>query len=130
MHPVSTNYDANAPLWVKRLASNAIRRLLPEPLVEIKAPSSTIATLNQWSTANRWVLHLLHSIPELRGTACGVIEDVIPLSGVAVRVRTGKQVKQVRAVAQGQTLEFRQEGADTAFTPPQMVGHQMIVLEY
>ena len=130
MHPVFTQYQANAPLWVKRLVANAIRRLLPEPLVEHSGPSSAIATLNQQTAENRWVLHLLHYIPERRGAAFDVIEDVIPLADIRVRVRTGKPVKQVRAVPQGQSLEFRQEGAYAAVTLPKLLGHQMIAFEF
>lgn len=74
------------------------------------------------------MLHLLHYIPERRGTAFDVIEDIIPLADVAVRVRTGKAVKQVRAVPQGQDLPFRQEGPYVAFTLPRLVGHQMIAI--
>jgi hypothetical protein len=109
---------------------NAIRRLLPEPLVDIVAPSSTIATLNQQAAENRWVLHLLHYIPERRGAAFDVIEDVIPIADIRVRVRTGKAVRQVRAVPQDQALEFRQEGAYASLVLPKLVGHQMLAFEF
>jgi hypothetical protein len=130
MHPVFTQYHTNAPLWVKRLVVNAIRRLLPEPLVETNAPSSAIATLNEQAQENRWVLHLLHYIPERRGTAFDVIEDVIPLAEIAVKVRTAKPVKQVRAVPQDQKLEFRQEGAYATLVLPKLAGHQMLAFEF
>lgn len=109
---------------------NAIRRPLPEPLVEHTGPSSTIATLSQQAAENRWVLHLLHYIPERRGSAFDVIEDVIPLADLRVRVRTGKPAKQVRAVPQGQPLEYRQDGAYVAFALPKLAGHQMVALEF
>lgn len=130
MHPVFSQYHANAPLWVKRLVVNAIRRLLPEPLVEVAAPSSTIAALNRQDAQNRWVLHLLHYIPERRGTAFDVIEDVIPIANVRLRVRTPKPPRRLLTAPQGQPLDFRQEGAHTAFTLPQLEGHQMIALEF
>ncbi len=47
MHPVFNQYDSNAPLWCKRLVLNAIKRLLPDPLVEAQAPSSALFTLNE-----------------------------------------------------------------------------------
>jgi len=130
MHPVFTQYHTNAPLWVKRLVMNAIRRLLPEPLVELGAPSSTIVTLNRQEAENRWVLHLLHYIPERRGVAFDVIEDVIPIFDVRLRVRTAKPVKQVRTAPEGQPLAFRQEGPYVAFTLPKLLGHQMIAIEF
>jgi hypothetical protein len=129
MHPVFTQYQTNAALWVKRLVANAIQRLLSEPLVKLDAPSSTIATLSEQASEKRWVLHLLHYIPERRGTAFDVIEDVIPLADIKVRVRTDKPIRQVLAVPQGQALKFQQEGAYVAFTLPRLMGHQMISLE-
>jgi hypothetical protein len=126
MHPVFSQYQTNAPLWVKRLVVNAIRRLLPEPAVELGAPSSTIAALNQQAAEKRLVLHLLHYIPERRGTAFDVIEDVIPVADVRVRVRTGAAARRVLSVPQGQSIDFRQEGAYVAFVLPKLVGHQMI----
>jgi len=130
MHPVFTQYHANAPLWVKRLVRNALGRLLAEPLVQMKAPSSTIAALSSQPAQNRWVLHLLHYIPERRGTAFDVIEDVIPLADLALKVRTGRAVKAVRTVPQGGELVARQEGAYTVFTLPKLLGHQMIELSF
>jgi hypothetical protein len=130
MHPVFTQYQANAPLWVKRLVVNAIRRLLPEPLIVLGAPSSTIATLNQQPAENRWVLHLLHYIPERRGTDFDVIEDIIPVADLKVRVRTEKPVKQVLRVPQREPLEFQQDGVYAAFTLPKLEGHQMIALQF
>jgi hypothetical protein len=108
---------------------NAIRSLLPQPALEINAPSSAIATLNQQPAENRWVLHLLHYIPERRGTAFDVIEDIIPLNDIAIRVRTVKPVKQVRTVPEGQVLPQRQEGPYVAFTLPRLAGHQMIAID-
>lgn len=129
-HPVFRQYHVNAPLWVKRLVVNAIRRLVPDPLVEIVAPSSAIATLSRQETQNRWVLHLLHYIPERRGVAFDVIEDVIPILDVRLRLRTGRAPKRVRTAPEGLALEFRQEGAYTAFTLPKLHGHQMIAIEF
>lgn len=130
MHPVFTQYHQNAPLWVKRVVINAVRQLLPEPVLVLGAPSSTIAALNQQNAENRWVLHLLHYIPERRGTDFDVIEDVIPIADVRVRVRTEKAVKRVVRAPQGDPLEHRQEGMYTAFTLPRLEGHQMIAVEF
>ncbi len=129
MHPVFAQYQANAPLWVKRLVGNAMKQLLAEPLVVLDAPSSTIVALNEQPQERRWVAHLLHYIPERRGTALDVIEDVIPVADVKLRVRTGRAVRRVTCVPQGRALEFRQEGAYTAFTLPKLEGHQMIAIE-
>ncbi len=130
MHPVFTQYRENAPLWVKRLVVNAIHQLLPQPLVVLNGPSSTIATLNQQSAENRWVLHLLHYIPERRGAAFDVIEDIIPVADLGLRVRTDKPVKQVFRAPERTPLDFHQDGVYTVFTLPKLEGHQMIALQF
>jgi hypothetical protein len=130
IHPVFSQYQANAPLWVKRVVANAVRQLIPMPLVVLNAPSSTLAALNAQPEQSRWVLHLLHFIPERRGAAFDVIEDMIPLADVGVKVHAARPVKEVIAVPQNQRLPFRQEGHYTAFVLPKLTGHQMIAIEF
>ncbi len=130
MHPVFAQYQMNAPKWVKTLVVNAIRQLLPEPVLEIKAPSTTIAALSDQPASNRWVLHLLHYIPERRGTAFDVIQDVIPIHDVAVALRPGKRVKRVITAPEGQALNFSVDEMALRFTLPKLNGHQMIAIEF
>jgi len=129
-HPVFTQYNANAPLWCKKLVAGALDILLPDPLVRLEAPSSTIAALNAQPGHNRWVLHLLHYIPERRGTAFDVIEDVIPIHDVNISVNTPKKITSVTAVPEGKPLTFEATASRTRFTLPKLDGHQMIELTF
>ncbi|MEM2961326.1 MAG: beta-galactosidase trimerization domain-containing protein, partial [Candidatus Bathyarchaeia archaeon] len=95
IHPIFTQYHKNAPLWCKKLFLNALDMLLPEPLVRAEAPSTTLVTLNEQNAENRWVLHLLHYIPECRGQDFDIIEDVIPLFNLRISVRVSKRVEEV-----------------------------------
>ncbi len=130
MHPLFTQYHANAPLWVKKLAGNALKRLLPDPVMEVKGPSSVLAAVNEQPGEKRWVVHLLHYIPERRGQAFDVIEDVIPVANIDVRVKTPQTVRRTVLVPEGRAIEARREGAYTAFRLPVLEGHQMIALEF
>ncbi|MEM2513957.1 MAG: beta-galactosidase trimerization domain-containing protein, partial [Candidatus Bathyarchaeia archaeon] len=98
IHPIFTQYYKNAPLWCKKLFLNALDMLLPEPLVRAEAPSTTLVTLNEQTAENRWVLHLLHYIPERRGQDFDIIEDVIPLFNLRISVRIPKRVEEVTCV--------------------------------
>jgi hypothetical protein len=104
--------------------------LLPEPLVELDAPTSTIATLNSQLHEGRWVLHLLHYVPERRCSEFDVIEDVVPLYNVAVSVRTGRAPRRVRCVPGHELLDWEQEGERTHFVVPEVIGHQMVELAF
>lgn len=128
MHPLFEQYQTNAPRWVKQLLANAIRLLLPDPLVAAEGPTTLFAALSDQPAQNRRVLHLLHYIPERRGQAFDVIEDVIPLYDVKVSVRADKPVRQVLAVPGNRKLAFETRGGRVHFTLPKLEGHQMIEL--
>lgn len=127
-HPVFEQYHENAPRWVKILVRNALAMLLPEPVLEVDGPSTLLATLNEQRAQQRWVVHLLHYIPERRGQAFDVIEDVIPLYDVPVRVRCPRTVKQVELVPERKLLPFEVAAGQVRFRVPVVRGHQMISL--
>jgi len=129
-HPVFTQYHRNAPRWVKTLVGNAISLLLPEPVLRLQAPSSTLVTVNGQPAENRWVVHLLHYIPERRGQDFDVIEDVIPILDVKVSVAAPRRVADVLLAPQGGRLPFQARAGRVEFTLPRLEGHQMIAVEF
>ena len=130
MHPIFSQYNKNAPRWCKQLVLNAIDMLLPEPLVRLNAPSTLLATLNAQPAENRWVLHLLHYIPERRGQDFDVIEDVIPIYNAGLSIRVDRPVKQVVCVPQGEKLPFQQADGRIVLSVPQVSGHQMVAIKF
>ena len=123
-HPIFAQYHDCAPRWCKQLVSNAIDLLMPEKLVAVTGPSSLLATLNEQPQQSRRVLHLLHYIPERRGQAFDVIEDVIPLFDVPVSV-VG-EASSVKLVPSGEALTFSAHGGRVHFTVPKIEGHAMV----
>ncbi len=65
-HPLSMIYHVMGPKWVKQLLHNAIDVLMPDRLLEHTGPSATIATVNEQTGKNRWIVHLMHYVPERR----------------------------------------------------------------
>jgi hypothetical protein len=104
--------------------------LLPDPLLTHDGPSTVLTTVNQQASARRWVLHLLHYIPERRGRAMDVVEDVIPLHQVAVSVRVPGDVRSVTLVPQMEDLPFELRGGRAEFVVPRVDGHQMVALAF
>ncbi len=127
-HPVFTQYNKNAPLWVKQLFLNAVDILLPDPLVRVSGPTSMIATLNVQKAKNRRVLHLLNYIPERRGEDFDVIQDVVPVFDIRVSVKTANCEK-IQLVPQQKPLEFVRKAGRCEFTVPVVSGHQMVALQ-
>ncbi|MGA1197979.1 MAG: beta-galactosidase, partial [Candidatus Latescibacterota bacterium] len=130
MHPVFSQYAKNAPRWVKQLVVNVLDEVLPEPILRLDAPSTTLSTVNAQPQENRWVVHLLHYIPERRGQDFDVIEDVIPIYNVGVSVRVDGDVKKVATALGGEALPFELADGRVSFVLPKLEGHEMIVLVF
>jgi hypothetical protein len=129
-HPIFTQYNQNAPRWCKVLFLNAVGMMLPEPLIRHEDPTTMRVTVNEQAAEDRWVVHLLHYIPERRGRDFDVIEDVIPLYEVKVSVKVPQRVKAVTRVPEQETLTYDQKGDRVEFVLSELVGHQMIALEF
>ena len=129
-HPIFTQYRENAPRWCRQLFLNALARLLPDPLVRHDSFSTLRVSLNEQPHENRYVLHLLHYIPERRGKKFDTVEDVIPVYDVGLTLSLPEGVRRVTCVPEGEGLEFTQEGTQLTFRLPKLSGHQMIELAY
>ena len=128
-HPIFKQYGRNAPKWCKQLLLNALEMLLPDPVVRLKAPTTTLVTVNEQASEKRLVMHLLHYVPERRGQDFDVIEDVIPIYGVQVSVKVPAGVRRIQCVPDGDELGFEAAGDRVNFTVPQVTGHQMVAIE-
>ena len=129
-HPIFTIYGAWGPRWCKTLLFNAVDMLLPERILRHDGPSTLTATVNEQAAEKRWVVHLLHYIPERRCREIDIIEDVIPLHDLNVSVRVPRPVRSVTRVPEGQALSYRQEGGRVHFLLPRLEGHQMVELAF
>jgi hypothetical protein len=129
-HPIFAQYDRNAPRWCKTLFLNALDILLPEPLLRHGGPTTLRMTVNEQAAENRWVVHLLHYIPERRSQDIEVIEDVIPLYDVRVSVRVPGEVTAVACVPEGRALAYEQRGNRVEFVVSELVGHQMVEISF
>jgi hypothetical protein len=127
-NPIFSEYYSVAPRWEKQLFLNALDLLLPDPLVQHNGPTTLQVTVNKQPDENRWIIHLLHYIPERRSQEIDIIEDVIPLYNIKVSVRLSG-VKTVMSVPVQELLPHEQKDGRIEFVLPQLVGHQMIALE-
>ena len=128
--PIFSQYNDNAPLWCKRLVLNALNLLLPEPLIKHNGPSTLQVTLTQQATQHRWIVHLLHFIPERRSQELEVIEDVIPLFMVKVEVKAPQPVREVIVVPEEVRLAFGTEEVYVVFEVARIDGHAMVSLTF
>ena len=127
-NPIFTAYNQVAPRWHKQMFVNALDLLLPGPLVRHDGPTTMQVTVNEQADENRWVVHLLHYIPERRSQHIDIIEDVLPLYGVRLSVKVPQGVQSVECVPQREALAFEHKNDRVEFVLPELVGHQMVVL--
>ena len=123
-------YQENHPKWCKELIKDAIKLLLPDPVLECQGPSTLIATLNRQKKEQRDVLHLLHYIPVKVSKDLYTIEDVIPLYQVPCKIRIEEKVVSVKTVPEGEGINFSQQGNLVEFTVPRIQGHRMVEISY
>lgn len=125
-----SDYADNGHLILKEMVHYALKRLLPEPMVETSLPARGIVTLQHQVKEHRYVHHLLYNTPVKKGRV-EVIEDIVPLYNTAVTLRLPEPVKRVYLAPQGTELAFTRDstGKTVSFTLPLLENHQMVVLD-
>ena len=106
-----------------------LKDVLGAPLVKHSGPSTLQVGLNKKGTES-YVLHLLHYLPLRRSDTVDVIEDVIPLTNIALNVAVPAEVEAVTLVPEGAGLEWRVQNGRVNFTLPDLVGHQMVEIRF
>lgn len=129
-HPIFAQYRENAPRWVKVLVANGIDMLLDKRIIRHNGPSSLEVNLNEQQHKDRYVLHLLHYIPERKTETMDIVADVIPIYNTEFAVNVDKEVTDIKLVPQNRSVEFTRDGDVIRFTVDEIRGHQMVELSY
>lgn len=131
MHPLFSQYANSAPRWCREVLLNAVNLLLPDPLLRMEnTPTSLITTVNEQPDQNRYIIHMMHYVPERRGSSFDVVEDVIPLFNLNASLKVPGRIRSVTAVPGGKNLAFQEIDGRVNFTLPELYGHQMIEVAF
>ena len=125
-HPLFTQYRKNAPLWCKRILSNAVDALLPHRLVRHDGPSTLRVTLLEQREKRRAVLHVLSYIPVRKSATIDIIEERTTVRDVSFTLHLPRRVARARLVPEGAALAF--DGA--ALRIPVIDGYAIMELLY
>ncbi|HBR92733.1 MAG TPA: beta-galactosidase [Opitutae bacterium] len=144
-HPIFTIYRSYGQVALRQYFEKALAHLLAEDrsVVVLGLPSTGRVSLMQQTSENRYVLHLLYANTINRGGAADlhggnasgmqqsyeVIEDLLPLHGLPVELKLDAKVASVRLEPTGEAIEFDQNDECLNFRVPQLLCHQMVVLE-
>jgi hypothetical protein len=126
-HPIFSSYMRHGVRTYKLLFLNALKRLLPEKLVETNAPTTAHVSLAR--QGERTIAHVLHYIPEQRYREIQTIEEAIPLHGVSLRIRLEGAPSRVYLAPERADLPFTWNNGRVEVTIPRVDGHAMVVFE-
>jgi hypothetical protein len=127
-HPVFAAQMRHGAPCVKPMALDALRALLPEPLVLTNAPSTARVTVSRQLDEDRYVAHVLHYIPEQRNQGPPVVEEAIPLHGIELGLRLPAPSRVYLAPSE-EELAFEERDGRVWVTAPKVDGHAMVVFE-
>jgi hypothetical protein len=133
--PIFSCYHQLGAVAMLEIAAKLIASALGgPPMLTTSLPRAGRATVRHQPAANRDVVHLLHAVPVLRGQFRGAgvqpIQDLIPLYRVAVSLAVPAEVISVKLVPLGEDLHFSKQSGRIAFEVPEVIGHQMIEVQY
>ncbi len=137
-HPIFQSYFNTGQPLIKYLFRGALNRLLPERNLSVVMPSNGRVSLMRQAAAQRTLLHLLYAQTQLRGSAgqgwrggqkMEIIEDVVPIFGVACRVRLPRAPRRVYLGAAGKDLPFTYAQGQVGFTVERLYVHELVVIE-
>ena len=125
-HPLFTIYRRHGSPIAKKLVLAALQEILPEPLVVSNAPSTAQLLLNYQEEKQRYLLHVLHYVPERRSEV-DIVEDPLPLVDLQVGVRMPRPQKAY--LLSGKELAVKYDAGRAWVELEKMTGHELIVFE-
>jgi hypothetical protein len=126
-YPVFTAFAQNGNVPYRLLVRNILERLLPEPLLRVKSPTSTETSVCR--QGKRTIVHVLHYSPERRTEKLDLIEDIVPLFEVPLSLKLPKAPKKVYTAPNGTKVAFEYLAGRVNLRVPEIRGHAMVVFE-
>ncbi|MSP13285.1 MAG: hypothetical protein EXR62_10060 [Chloroflexi bacterium] len=129
--PLFGAYRRHAVPYYREIVRALLQRLAPQPIIEAPGLPTTaeVGLLRQPDQGNRYLLHLIHAVPQRRGEGVEIVEDVLPLYQVRVGIRLDHPATRVTLAPGGASLPFETVAGVTWVTVPEVKVHQVVVFE-
>lgn len=127
--PLFKDYMANGNRIFREIISALIKKLMPEPILEISAP--TCAEITVRKRDNELFVHVLSYIAERRTRTIDIVDTKLPLRNISFSVNLPKDFKEpeeITAVRSGINIPFTINGGKLAATIPEIDGYEIIRL--
>ncbi len=124
-------YANMGSIIAKLILTNVIDHLLgDEKTLITDLPAQGVVTLMDQTEEHRLVNHILYASPVRRGNGIEVIEDIIPIFGVNVSVKTGHEPKRVYLAPEMRDIPYTYENGRVSYTIEKLDCHAMAVIDY
>jgi hypothetical protein len=129
--PLFAAYRKHAVPAYRQLVATLLDRLAPEPVLDApNLPTTAEATLlRQPAESNRTILHLLNVLPQRRGAAIDIVEEIIPLRDIRVGVRLDQPANHATLAPSGESLVAETTDGVTWVTLPEVGAHAVVIFE-
>lgn len=127
-HPLFGMYAQHGVQAARDLLIRALERLLGRRSVESTGPSQLLVTSTRQEAQRRDVVHLVFGSPIKRGDGIEVVEDLLPLHGVALSIARAAKPSAVRLQPEGTALPFTWAEGRVQCTVPVVHPHAMVEL--
>lgn len=128
---IFTEYAQKGSLIAKLIVTHVIDTLLgSNKTINTNLPAQGVVTLMDQKKEHRLVNHLLYASPVKRGNGIEIIEDIVPLYGVKVSLKTDKPPKRVYLAPERRDIDFKFESGILSYTVEKLENHAMIVIDY
>ncbi len=125
--PLFGAYRQYAVPAYRDLVGRLLERLVLDPLVLTRnMPSTVELALLRQPGAGRTVLHLVNAVPQRRGPAIDIVEDVLPLLDARVGLRLDPPPTAVMLAPSGEPLVAELVDGVTWVTVPRVEGHALV----
>ena len=111
----------------KDILSSLIRRLLPRPLVKTDLPAYAEVVLR--ARGGDTVVHVLNYLVQRKCAQLDTVEEVVPLTGRTVAVRTDHMPSAVQSLPGGEAVPFDYLGGYVRLKPDVLHGWTVFLLE-
>lgn len=129
--PLFTEYAVKGSLIAKETVTGLLDRLLgSEKTLLTDLPAQGVSSLMEQKKEKRYILHQLYASPVKRGSGVEVIEDIVPLYGLKISVKTEKTPKKLYLAPGLEELPFKIKDGRCEFILPRLELHEMIVMDY
>jgi len=127
-HPHLMQYQLNAPYWCKKLVGAAIDQLLNKPHLKTDGPAHLFTAVNEQADKNRYVLHVLNYIPQLKSEKVEIVEDIIPLHDLSITLNLPRKITKATLVPQDIEIAITNTDAGQVITLKKLDNKQVLEL--